>query len=247
MKNPLVFLVVPALFVLLSASGARGAEWTEINAAELKKMMDGDDALVVFPLSRIEFNDLHIKGAVNIPILWLRNRLPKNRNKKIVFYCLGGKSMGSVYAAGVAAKLGYRSVYIFRDGLPGWIEAGYPAGHTQRLPDIKPPAITAAALKDRLDGGGDFVLLDVRVKHLTRRNWIRTHNRLYIPLYKLNGLFIRIPRDKDIVVMDEDGERSPVAVRFLLMNGFESVSYVEGGIRKWMSEGYPVASRHAKR
>jgi len=65
--------------------------WKEVTADELKTMMDAEDVLVVFPLSKIEFNDLHIKGSVNIPVQDLKKKLPADKEKKIVFYCLGRK------------------------------------------------------------------------------------------------------------------------------------------------------------
>ena len=80
------------LVLSLFVSGFALADtWKEINADELKTMMETEDVLVVFPLSRIEFNDLHIKGSVNIPVETLQKKLPADKEKKIVFYCLGRK------------------------------------------------------------------------------------------------------------------------------------------------------------
>ena len=82
------FVLVLSLFV----SGLALADtWKEINAEELKTMMDTEDVLVVFPLSKIEYNDMHIKGSVQIPVESLKAKLPADKEKKIVFYCLGRK------------------------------------------------------------------------------------------------------------------------------------------------------------
>ena len=88
MKKMLIFIVV-TLMLLVPASHAMGADWKEIKAGELKIMMEKGDALVVFPLSKIEFNDLHIKGSVNIPMHELKEALPKDKDKPLAFYCLG--------------------------------------------------------------------------------------------------------------------------------------------------------------
>jgi hypothetical protein len=85
---------ITALLLVLSLifSGFAMADtWKEIKADELKKMMNTEDVLVVFPLSKIEFNDMHIPGSVNIPVGMLKEKLPADKEKKIVFYCLGRK------------------------------------------------------------------------------------------------------------------------------------------------------------
>ena len=70
---------------------ARADKWTDVDARELKAMMDAGDVIVVNPLSRIEFNDLAIKGSINIPLGELARKMPKDKGAKIVFYCLGIK------------------------------------------------------------------------------------------------------------------------------------------------------------
>ena len=78
-------------FLLLLAGPALGADYQEIKAPEVKKMMDGGDALVIYPLSKIEFNDLHIRGSVHIPVGRLAEELPADKEKTLIFYCLGRK------------------------------------------------------------------------------------------------------------------------------------------------------------
>ena len=78
-------------FCLLLSGFAMADTWKEIKADELKKMMDAEDVLVVFPLSKIEFNDMHIPGSVQIPVGMLADKLPADKEKKIAFYCLGRK------------------------------------------------------------------------------------------------------------------------------------------------------------
>jgi len=79
-----------ALSLVLTGFGMANT-WAEIEAEDLKQMMGKEDVLVVFPLSKIEFNDMHIKGSVNIPVEMLKEKLPEDKEKKIVFYCLGRK------------------------------------------------------------------------------------------------------------------------------------------------------------
>ena len=83
-------LVLAGLCAALLALPALAADpWTEVDAAEVKRMLDEDDATVIFPLSRIEFNNEHIPGSVNIPMQKIRSDLPGDKDRKLVFYCLG--------------------------------------------------------------------------------------------------------------------------------------------------------------
>ena len=87
-----VWITGLAFVLTLALSGFAMADtWKEIKADELKQMMDTDDVLVVFPLSKIEYNDMHIPGSVNIPVGKLQAELPADKEKKLVFYCLGRK------------------------------------------------------------------------------------------------------------------------------------------------------------
>jgi hypothetical protein len=80
----LVFL----LFFALPAP-ATATEVVEINAHQLKNLMDNDDILVAFPLSLIEFNHMHIEGSIHIPLEDLKQQLPADKSHKVAFYCLG--------------------------------------------------------------------------------------------------------------------------------------------------------------
>ncbi|MDO3378662.1 rhodanese-like domain-containing protein [Geoalkalibacter halelectricus] len=79
------------LFALLAWSGPVAAveDPPEISAADLKTLMDKGEALVVFPLSLIEFNSLHIAGSVHIELGQIPAALPADKNQTLVFYCLG--------------------------------------------------------------------------------------------------------------------------------------------------------------
>ena len=56
--------------------------------------------------------------------------LPKDKASKLVFYCGSTQCTASDKAADRAIALGYRHVQIFREGIKGWIDAGY---ETQKL------------------------------------------------------------------------------------------------------------------
>jgi rhodanese-related sulfurtransferase len=124
-------------FLISIGSISEAMKYGEVDAKATKDMMEKENALVVFPLSPIEFDDLHIKGSVNIPMDLLAEELPKDKSRKMIFYCLGVKCVASWRAAEKAVSLGYKNVHAFREGLPGWTAAGYPTVSIEKLPDVK--------------------------------------------------------------------------------------------------------------
>ncbi len=64
-----------------------------------------------------EFNNMHIKDAVNIPVTSLKymtNLLPQEKNKSILVYCLNGVRARS--SAIILEDMGYTNVYMWPSG-----------------------------------------------------------------------------------------------------------------------------------
>lgn len=226
----------------LSAGGGWKG-YTEIAAPGLKKLMETENPLVVFPLSLIEYNDLHIPGSVQIPLETLEKGLPADRERPLVFYCLGTTCTASWRAAEKAVKAGYKKVYAFREGLPGWVAAGYPTETAEKLPEVALKKISTENLRDILLRGEEMVLLDVRLRRDAEKFWIENANRLYIPLDELPQRYEEIPRDRRVAVICLKGKRSPTVIRYLSGKGYTDLVQVEGGMERWLLEGQPVSSR----
>ncbi|PLY05823.1 MAG: hypothetical protein C0624_04670, partial [Desulfuromonas sp.] len=79
----LIAVLCGVLALLVTAFPAMAIGWTEVDAADVKQMMEQEDPLVIFPLSRIEFNDLHIVDSLNIPLGRLEEMLPPDRDRKL--------------------------------------------------------------------------------------------------------------------------------------------------------------------
>jgi rhodanese-related sulfurtransferase len=212
----------------------------EINAQELKSMMDKDQITVVFPLSAIEFNDIHIPGSINIDIDELSQKLPPSKATKLAFYCLGRQWTAAPEAAGQAAELGYNNVFVFRDGLPGWIAAGYPTVSVEKLPKFEAPTLSTAELNTKLDAKEDLVLLDIRIPNEAKKFWIKNTNRMWIPLSDLPTRYKEIPPGKKVVVIDLNGKRSPIALRYLNGKGYQDLAKISGGMHQWVKDGFPT-------
>ena len=78
------------IFVLMfNVSTACSAEPVEVSAQQVKEMMETGTPAVIFPLSKIEFNNMHIEGSTHIPIEDIPDALPADKTIDLIFYCLG--------------------------------------------------------------------------------------------------------------------------------------------------------------
>ena len=170
LKRLVVILGALVLIMAVDATAEAGKPH-EINAHAVKFMMEEDQALVIFPLSSIEFNDLHIKGSINIPLNQFDSKLPQDKARKLVFYCLGLECLASVRAAEKAVELGYQNVYAFREGLPGWIEAGYPTETSEKIPMVNVDMISTSELALLLNTE-EFTLVDINQEEIGHKYYI---------------------------------------------------------------------------
>ena len=84
------------------------------------------------------------------------------------------------------------------------------------------------------------LLLDVREAAEVARTAFDVPDLVHIPLMALEQRWNVLPRDRDVVVVCETGERSLKATYFLQFQGFTRVSNMDGGLLKWMRKGFPV-------
>ena len=97
-----------------------------------------------------------------------------------------------------------------------------------------PPEINTATGKQMFDEGA--YMLDVR----NPDEWVAYHvdGTTLVPLPDLEARVNEVPRDREIIVICNSGNRSQVARDILLEAGFENVTSIAGGIQGWMSAGY---------
>ncbi len=240
MYKKIIVLTLAVLLSLVVTLPALGAGWQRVDVEGVRQMMEHEDPLVVFPLSRIEYNNLHIAGSVNIPLSRLAAELPDDKQRTLIFYCLGTKCTASPNAADKAVELGYRNVYAFIEGLPAWVRAGYPTRTIERLPLAAIENITPEKLKKKLVSDSTTVLIDIRQKHDLAKGRIEHKRSVQIPLDDLIERLGEIPRDADVVICCQKGKRGPTAVRYLKSKGYSSVACLRGGFLGWAQAGLPL-------
>jgi len=93
--------------------------------------------------------------------------------------------------------------------------------------------ISVQELKEKIDNGEDFILLDVREPQEYRFSRIKEKDAMLVPLMKLPTIIDKLPKDKPIYVICRSGNRSLQATLWLMEHGYKNVKNVEGGILAW--------------
>ena len=96
------------------------------------------------------------------------------------------------------------------------------------------PKKVNSMLKDNIN------VIDVRpigYKKLT--SFIKETN-YRLALICFNQDYLKIPKDKPILLVDPFMRQATVAAKFLKLNGFNILGVLKGGIKRWKEEGLPV-------
>ena len=103
--------------------------------------------------------------------------------------------------------------------------------------DMNPPSlpeINVQQLKDRLDQGTPFVLLDVREPAEIEVACLP--GSVKIPLGELPTRISELDPSAEIIIHCKAGGRSAKALQLLIDSGFTNASHVQGGINAWSNE-----------
>jgi molybdopterin/thiamine biosynthesis adenylyltransferase/rhodanese-related sulfurtransferase len=96
------------------------------------------------------------------------------------------------------------------------------------------PAVSVRELKQKLDAGENFQLVDVR--ELFEHEIASIDGARLIPLGELSGRLSELDREQLTIVHCHSGQRSAQAVRLMREAGFSNVFNLEGGIARWSDE-----------
>lgn len=112
-----------------------------------------------------------------------------------------------------------------------------PGGGSEAVPTVQgAQEITVEEAYQKYQQGVFF--LDVREPD----EWDNFHipNTTLIPLGKLPDRLGELPRDQEIVVVCNSGNRSQTGRDTLLQAGFTNVTSMAGGVTGWSDLGYPI-------
>ena len=209
------------------------------------------DVMLIDVRSRFEFETLHIKGAMHIPLD--KQKLPpavqelrKQSTKSIVFYCNGTTCKKSYEAAQLALNAGVSNVFAYDAGLDAWTRA-YPEYSVLlgRNPVAANDLIDKAKFKQRLLSAADFearvengsaIVLDIR--DLRQRDSalfpFKEERATLDDQRRLAEIVAKAKRaDKPLLVYDKVGKQTRWFQYFLEREGVKQYYFLDGG-----SEGY---------
>ncbi len=227
-KAKLSILLAVALLILCGTyASAKNLGYRLINTDELKSDIDASIAMIVVDArSPEEFQEVHIKGAINVPVKEWDNyvsRLPSDKGARIVFYCNGVKCGKSTKAAKKAVKMGYNNVLVYAEGIPVWEEKGMPiyAGpdYEKRIETAK---ITPQELFSLIKSNANNVTV-VDVRDLEEYKEGHIPGAINIPVISFASQSGKLDKNKKIIVYCNSGGRSYNAFRKLMKLGYKKI------------------------
>lgn len=103
------------------------------------------------------------------------------------------------------------------------------------------PEITVEELKQMLDNGDDFQLIDVREPF--EFEMVNIGAQL-IPMGTIPQHIADISTDKKVIIHCKSGARSGNIVQFLKSKGFDNVYNLKGGIFAWIDQIDPTLPKY---
>ncbi len=200
----------------LVAMGVEKGKYTLVDSRPLPRAQEGS-----------------IPTAVNIPYPAfdkMIDKLPKDKNALLIFYCSGVTCSMSPKSAAKAEQLGYTNVKVYHDGMPGWSKRNY-------------AVLSAPFLKEAwIDKDIPHVLIDVRSEKEAKKGFIK--GAVTMPAAEVEKSLAKFPPTDlkpSLIIYDEKGGDSAVkAAKALIAAGHTKVDVLTGGFDAWKTAGYPV-------
>lgn len=82
------------------------------------------------------------------------------------------------------------------------------------------------------------IIIDIRPSEQYQAGTIA--NAMNIPFEQLKSRAATLPKDKVIIVIDQDGRRAPAAANQIKKEGAQEVHYLNGGTMSWLKESLPL-------
>jgi len=239
----LMLTVVLSLSIFFTEANAQQDDYPILTTVKLKEMLDeGKGGFFLIDTRSVpEFEEAHIKGAINIPEKSFKENAEKiltDKEALLIMYCSGIKCGKSKRTAKVANEMGYNNIMIYDDGFPVWEEKGYdfvPGPSYEEK--IATTMISPAELKKLIDSGAqDLLIIDARDESEYKEGHIPT--AINIPAATIASKQDVLPKDKTLVIYCNAGSRSYMAYRRLMRMEYKNLR--QALFADWKAADMPV-------
>lgn len=237
----------------------------KITPEELKAHVDANDPSILIIDIRMpeDYNQGHIKGAVNIPLDEMGKYLDKfPADKEIIVACYTGQTAGQAVA--VLNIYGYNARSLHLGTEKGWVGTAHypldtagvllPADVTpakapsqeiaQKCADYfnnMPPnlnKIDAVQLKAKIDAQEDLQIVSIR----NVQDYVKGDipGAINIPFKEINQNLNQISQDKPVIISCYTGQTAGQTVALLKLLGYDALSLSSGFDLSWRAGGFPV-------
>ena len=209
----------------------------KLSVSELKaKIIAGKDLILL----DVQTHDDHLQATLpettSIPLDELNDRISELPKNKTIVTIDGGEGCDTcARAAEILLTSGYTDVVKLDGGVTAWAEAGYPIAAGQ---DITVKNISPKEINDKIISNDDIAIVDVR--ELTEYEAGHIENAIHVPFAGVTKNLQDVPRDKEIIVYDQTGKRSPIVVKQLIREGYLDSFNLLDGLDKWQEDGYEI-------
>jgi rhodanese-related sulfurtransferase len=226
-----------------TAHAAYDSQAKIVTTEELWTLLDtaGSPHVVIDARNPEEYQEVHIKGAINIPVSKFQefqHLLPQDKSVQLIFYCNGVKCGKSKRAAKKAYEEGYTNILLYAEGMPVWEEKGFPvyAGPDYEKP-IETAKLSPTELQDLIKKDATGVtVVDVRDAAEYKDGHIPGAVNIASDVFASKAAVLE--KDKKIVVYCNSGGRSYNAYHKLMKLGYEHI--YQALFFDWKSQGLPV-------
>lgn len=219
-----------------------------ISTEDLKAKYDAGSVVIVDVRSKIEFDVIHPKGTVHVPISEMtfvedaQKVIQGNAGKEFAFYCNGITCLKSYESVQKLIEVGAKNCFAYDAGVPDWSNK-YPAetlllGKTIENPETQ--LISKEDFKKRVLLFDEFkakatdantIVIDARDNIQKSGKLPGLDNALAKPLDKLIKDFIMAKReqDKTLLIFDQVGKQVQWLEYYLRDNGYKNYYFLHGG------------------
>ncbi len=211
------------------------AQLPQMDPRELADALAKKQAVAVDVREPYELHDGFIPGAIAAPAgLLVQGSRQPNTNRRLVFYC--GRGDRSAILASYLRSQGFDDVASLREGLSGWRAAGLALETPETDVDFEQIDVREAYRRFTEQG---LALIDVREPEDYQHGHIPGARRFPLEDFVDEGVIETLAGLGPLLLICNTGNRSAMAAEWLLEEGVEAVTNVEGGVVAWQLHHLP--------